>query len=753
MSTVTGAASSVLEELASDVGLAGPEIDEIVTRLGRTPNRVELAVFAGMWSEHCSYKSTRRLLATLPTDGDRVLAGPGAHAGTVDVGGGWAVAFKVESHNHPSAVEPYQGALTGVGGILRDVVAQGARPVAVMDALCFGDPQSPRTRYLEDGIVAGVGGYGNAYGVPNVGGVTRYDARYDGNPLVNALAAGMVRHDAMRTAAASEPGNALLIVGATTGRDGILGAAFASEELGDEDEHRSSRSHVQVGDPFMGKKLMEAVLSFTPADGLVAGQDLGACGIACAVSEMAAAGEVGFDVDLGAVPLREEDMGAAEILLSESQERFMLVVASGRAKEAIAHFEAHGVAAAVCGQVTDTGRMRVTLGGDTVVDLPAGLVADGTPEATWPTAASLPAPEPYEEIAPPDDAGVVLLELLSEPGVRDMAPLYSQYDQTVGNRTMRGPGAGEAAVLKIPGSKGAFALTLVADGPGCAVDPYVGAQALLGEAIRNLACAGAEAVAITDGINVGSPSDPVEYLRLSEMIRGLGDGLRSLGIAVTGGNCSLYNESPSGAVPPTLVIGAIGVIGDRRLVPGATMTEGEVVLLLGDLGAGATFSTYGRLRTGRHSGPAPYADLGADRRLAGLLVAQCAAGRVGAAKDAGRGGAATALAKLCVRSGVGADVDLDLGERPDWALFGEGPGVAWVTVAPGDVEAVVRDADAAGVTCRAVGTVGGDRLRVADVVDVTLDDLRTAYSGLSRPPMPDVGVQIVDPGSPTGGAA
>jgi phosphoribosylformylglycinamidine synthase subunit PurL len=730
MSTVAEVSTS-LEELAAEAGLTNAEMAEIVAGLGRMPNRVELAVFAGMWSEHCSYKSTRQLLATLPTSSPRVLAGPGAHAGTVDVGGGWAVAFKVESHNHPSAVEPYQGALTGVGGILRDVVAQGARPVAVMDGLCFGDPTSARTRYLEDGIVAGIGGYGNSYGVPNVGGVTVYDSRYDGNPLVNALAAGMVRHDAMRTAAASGSGNALLLVGATTGLDGILGAAFASEELGEEHEHRSSRSHVQVGDPFMGKKLMEAVLSFTAADGLVAGQDLGACGIACAVSEMAAAGGVGFEVDLGSVPLREEGMEAAEILLSESQERFMLVVAADRAEEAVAHFRSHGVDAAVVGEVTDSGRIRASLAGVTVVDLPATLVADGTPEALWPVADGLPEPEPYPEFDVPDDLGSILLDLLALPGMGDMSRITSRYDQTVGNRTMRGPGAGEAAVLKIPASPGAFALTLVADGAGCAVDPYAGSQALLGEAVRNLACVGAEAVAVTDGINVGSPSDPVEYLRLSEMIRGLGDGLRRLGIPVTGGNCSLYNESPSGAVPPTLMIGALGVIGDRRSVPRPVMTEGEVVLLLGDVGSGPTFSAYGRLRDATASGASPAADLDADDRLARFLVAQCAHGRVGAAKDSSRGGAARALAGLCVRSGVGASVDAGLGDRPDWALFGERAGVAWVTVAPGDADAVTRAAEAHEVACRPVGIVGGDRLIIGGLVDLPLHDLRAAYAASS----------------------
>jgi phosphoribosylformylglycinamidine synthase subunit PurL len=718
-----------VDEAAADVGLTVAEVEEVVSRLGRTPNRVELAVFAGMWSEHCSYKSTRRLLATLPTEGPRVLAGPGAHAGTVDVGDGWAVAFKVESHNHPSAVEPYQGALTGVGGILRDVVAQGARPVAVLDGLCFGDPASPRTRYLADGIVAGIGGYGNAYGVPNVGGVTIYDERYDGNPLVNALAAGLVRHDALRTAAASGPGNALLLVGATTGLDGILGAAFASEELGEEHEQRSSRSHVQVGDPFMGKKLMEAMLSFTAADGLVAGQDLGACGIACAVSEMAAAGGVGFDIDLDAVPLREHGMEPAEILLSESQERFMIVVAAERADAALEHFRSRGVSAAVVGEVTDTGSMRVFHGGDVVVDLPAVLVADGTPEAVWPVAERLPSPEPYPEFAAPDDPGEVLLGILGAPGIGDASPIYRRYDQTVGNRTMRGPGAGEAAVLTTPGSAGAFALSLVADGAGCAVDPYAGVQALLGEAVRNLACVGAEAVAVTDGINVGSPSDPVEYLRLSELIRGLGDGLRRLGLAVTGGNCSLYNESPTGAIPPTPMIGALGVIADRRTMPRPTMAAGETVLLLGDLRTTPTFSTYGRLRTGDGLGPAPAVDLDADQRLAALLVDLCSRGLVGAAKDAARGGPLTALAKMCVRGGVGVDLAGEFGERPDWALFGEVPGVAWITAAPEDVAAVEAAAAAAGVACGIRGTVGGDRLRVAGLLDLSLADLGAAHSG------------------------
>jgi phosphoribosylformylglycinamidine synthase len=713
-----------VREIGLAMGLTEVELDHIVAELGREPNRVELAVFAGMWSEHCSYKSTKSLLATLPTTGPGVLAGPGAHAGTVDIGEGWAIAFKIESHNHPSAVEPYQGAATGVGGILRDVVAQGARPVAVMDALCFGDPTTPRTRWLQDGVIAGIGGYGNSYGVPNVGGLTVYDARYDGNPLVNALAAGLVRHDEMRTAAATGPGNAVLIVGATTGRDGILGAAFASEELGESHEHAARRSHVQVGDPFMGKKLMEAMLSFD--DGLVACQDLGACGIACATSEMAAAGESGFDIDLGSVPQRETGMEPFEILLSESQERFMLVVEADRAADALAHFRAHGVHAAVCGVVTDSGRMRVSHDGVTVVDLPAALVADGTPRQIW-VEGALPEPQPYPDFPIPAELGAMLLRLIAQPGIADLSWLYERYDQTVGNRTVRGPGQGEAAVQKLPGSAAGYAISLVGDGDRCVGDPYLGTQALLGEAIRNLACVGAKAVAVSDGINAGSPSDPVEFGRLAGLIRGLGDGLRALDLPVTGGNCSLYNESPAGAIPPTPMIGVVGTIEDIERIPSAVIRSGEAVLLVGTPPHERGHSAYGRLVTGS-PGSAPSVDLGADRLLADFLVAETTARRIRAAKDAGRGGLAVALAKLCLRSGIGVEVRADWGDRPDWALFGEASGTAWITARPEDVAAIVASATALGISAHQVGTAGGDRLTIGEIVDLTLDALAAAYA-------------------------
>ena len=711
--------------VAADLGLTPREYAAICDGLGRAPNRVEVGIFAGMWSEHSSYKSTGRLLATLPRDGEGLLAGPGSHAGCVDVGEGWAVAFKVESHNHPSAVEPYQGAATGVGGILRDVVAQGARPCAVMDSLCFGEPGEGRTDFLVDGVVGGIAGYGNSYGVPNVGGRTVFDRRYAGNPLVNALAAGLVRHDGLRTAAARGTGNAVLYAGARTGRDGILGAAFASEEL--EAEHTARRSHVQVGDPFAGKKLMEAMLSFGPDDGLVACQDMGAVGITCAMCEMAAAGGVGLEIDLDLVPLREPGMDASDILLSESQERFLLVVEAEREESALDHFRRHGVHAAVVGRVSDTGRVRVRHGGEVVADVPAALVADGAPPAGWKAADVLPAAAPYPPFSPPSDLGAVLRTLLADPDIADAGWITGRYDATVGNRTVRGPGEAEAAVLKLPGSRRGFALVIENRGDACAVDPYLGTLACLGAARRDLACAGADLVAITDGINHGSPGDPVEFRRLTEVVRALGDGLRRLGIPVTGGNVSLYNESPLGAIPPTPMIGALGIVDDVTAVPGWRITDGESILLFGEVRDVPAHSRYGHLVTGSLEGHPPAVDLEAEDRLARFLLG--AVGRIRGAKATGTGGPAVALAKLCLHSGVGARVSLPAAGRPDWVLFGEYPAQVWATAPPDEAAAIAAGAAAAGIHCRVAGTAGGGRLVVEGWLDEPLEALAAAFSG------------------------
>ncbi|MEE8410672.1 MAG: phosphoribosylformylglycinamidine synthase subunit PurL [Myxococcota bacterium] len=716
-------------ELGTSMGLAPSELEAIEKELGRVPTRSELAIFAGMWSEHCSYKSTKHLLKTLPRDSKRLLAGPGAHAGVVDVGEGWAVAFKIESHNHPSAVEPYQGAATGVGGILRDIIAQGARPCLVMDSLAFGMPGTARTQHLEQGIVEGIAGYGNAFGVPNVGGRTVYDDRYDGNPLVNALAAGLIRADAMRTGVAKGAGNAVLYVGAPTGRDGILGAAFASVELADDTV--SDRPHVQVGDPFTGKKLMEGCLSFGVDQGMVACQDMGACGITCACTEMAALGSVGMEIDLDQVPLREDDMPAHEILLSESQERFLFVIRAGTEEQALAHFRRHGVQAAIIGRVTDGDRVVVRVRGELCADLPAKMVADETPAIDWPVADAPQAPVAYPPFAPEADLGATLCAMLRLPGIASLEELWSHYDQTVGNRTARGPAAAEAAVMKLPDSKRGFAMTITGRGDIVAAGPYDGARAALGEACRNLACAGAEIIAITDGLNMASPQVPEENRKLIDVIAGLKDGLETLGIPVTGGNVSLYNESKKGPIPPTPMVGAIGIVEDVTRVPAAAVAQGETLFLLGQPSGEPVASRYGAHRSGAPIGEPPSVDLEADKKLAALLVDQCRHGQIAAAKNGGQGGLAVALAKLCLRGGVGAEVtflETTIHGRSDWWLFGEYPATAWITTQPSLADAFESAARQAGVPIARAGQIGGDRLRMEGLFDVPLGELHRAFA-------------------------
>jgi phosphoribosylformylglycinamidine synthase len=718
--------TTVAEALA--LGLSEAEFAAASAALARPPTPAELAVLAGMWSEHCSYKSSRHLLRGLPQSGPRVLAGPGAHAGVVDVGEGWAVAFKIESHNHPSAVDPYQGAATGVGGILRDIIAQGARPCALLDSLCFGDPRSPRTRHLQRGIIDGIAGYGNAIGVPNVGGQVSYDRRYEENPLVNVLAAGLVRHGELRTARAQGIGNALVYVGATTGRDGVLGAAFASEALRDPSQQVAQRTQVQVGDPFSGKKLLEACVHFSAELGMIAGQDLGACGLSCAVFEMAALGGLGATLELDAVPLREPDMSPIEILLSESQERFLFVVRAGAEEAALQHFHRHGLHAAVIGRLCEGTRVKVRARGAVLADLPAALVAGGAPPSQWPLAPALPAATVYPDFPVPTDLAAVLLTLLALPEIADKEPIYSRFDQTVGNRTVRGPGQASAAVLRLPASARGFALVLTGRGQLCAADPYLGMQAAVATALRRLACAGAELVAVSDGLNCASPRDPLESRRLAELIAGLGDALRTLGVPVTGGNVSLYNESPSGPIPPTPMLGGLGLVKDTELVPSAALQPGLTLLWLGAPRGEPVTARYGELQTGLFAAGLPAVDLAAERRLADFLVAQAQRGRIRASQPTGVGGMAVALAKLCLRGGCGARLQLPAVSRPDWLLFGEYPAQAWVAVPAAEAAAFCHDAEAAGVPWHSAGTSGGEVLELAGLAPLPLDLLLQAFS-------------------------
>ena len=725
----TSLSEEATARLAQDMGLLPVEYAALRVGLGRLPAHAELAVVAGMWSEHCSYKSTRHLLATLPRQSPAVLAGPGQHAGVVSVGEGWAVAFKIESHNHPSAVEPYQGAATGVGGILRDVIAAGARPCALLDFLCFGDPGSADTRRIVQGVVRGISDYGNAMGVPNVGGRTVFDPGYEGNPLVNVLCAGLLRPDAIRHARVAGAGHVLLLVGARTGRDGVLGAAFASEALGDSGSHAGRRSHIQVGDPFAGKLLMEAVLAFGPDQGLLAVQDLGACGLACATFEMAAAGGVGFDVDLDAVPTREPGLSPIEIFLSETQERFALVVQAEVVPQALAHFFDRGVTAAAIGRSTEDGVVRVRQRGVPLIELPAALVAGGAPDSQWPLAEAATAPLPATAlVARPAVVGHSpadwLLALLEKTG--DPEPIYSRFDQTVGNRTVRGPGQAAAAVLRLPESLRGFALSLTGDGLLCAADPYLGAQSALAEAVRRLGAVGAELLAITDGLNHASPRDPGQHRQLVEVVRGLRDGLLALGVPVTGGNVSLYNQSPRGAVPPTPMIGGIGIVPDVRRVPGSQLRTGQVLYLVGELADAAGASRFAALQYGQPLGT-PRVDLAAERRVAALLIAAVAAGLLPTCKVVSRGGLLTALARLALASGVGLDVALPASAAPLWQGFGEHP--AQVLVSPQDDGAAAQLGMLCaehGVPLLRLGICQGSTLRVGGLLQIDLATLAAA---------------------------
>ncbi|MDP9399568.1 MAG: phosphoribosylformylglycinamidine synthase subunit PurL, partial [Actinomycetota bacterium] len=585
-------------ERAVALGLTREEFGLVVDALGREPNEVELAMFSLMWSEHCSYKHSRRLLATLPTEGERVVMGPGENAGAVDVGGGLAVAFKVESHNHPSAVEPFQGAATGVGGILRDVFAIGARPIAVLDSLRFGDPSSPRSRYLLDRAVAGIGHYGNSVGVPTVGGEVAFEGPYEQNCLVNAMALGLAERSRMVRSAAAGPGNVVVLFGASTGRDGIGGASvLASAELGDSEDKRPT---VQVGDPFGGKKAMECSLELLERGLLVALQDLGAAGLTSSLSEMASKGEVGIDVDVARVPLREADMEPFEVMVSESQERMACVVEPARVDDVLAvcaRWEVHGTA---IGTVTDTGRLRVLQAGRVVGEVPVGALVDDCPlydlAPQRPPAPPYPAPPRALPAEAEGGRDALLLALLGSPNVADRLPLFQQYDWLVQSRTVRRPGQADAAVLRVPHG-GAIAVAIDGNGRRVACDPYAGTVEAVLECAANLACAGAEPLGLTNCLNFANPEKPHVAWQLTEAVRGLGDACRALGVPVVGGNVSLYNEGPAGPIYPTPVVGMVGELPDAaRAGSLGFRQEGDLIALAGPFRPALAGSELARLR-------------------------------------------------------------------------------------------------------------------------------------------------------------
>jgi phosphoribosylformylglycinamidine synthase len=666
-------------------------------------------MFSLMWSEHCSYKHSRRLLRAFPTSGPGVLQGPGENAGVVDVGDGWAVALKVESHNHPSAVEPFEGAATGVGGIVRDILAMGARPIALLDSLRFGELTSPRSRHLLTRAVAGIGHYGNCIGVPTVGGELGFDPCYEDSCLVNAMCVGVVGHDGLLRSAARGSGNALVLIGNRTGRDGIGGASvLASAELSHDEDRRPS---VQVSDPFTERKLMDCCLELAAAGLLVSLQDLGAAGLTSAASEMAGKGGVGLRIDLDRVPLREEGMAAAEILVSESQERMLAVVEPARLSEVVAACRRWELEAEAIGEVTGDGRLVAVHGGETVADLPAALLTDGAPTYDVPLAAPPPpAPLDLAAVPQPADLAGAWRELLGRPGVGGAGWVYEQYDHLVGAGTVRRPGTADAAVLRLPGTDRAIAITLDGGERHCQLDPRGGGRAVVLEAARNLACSGARPLAVTDCLNFGNPEKPPTGWRLREVIEGMAEACRTLGLPVVSGNVSLYNESAGRVIHPTPVVGMVGVLEDAaRSVGIAFAEEGDAILLLGAGAGRLDASAYLGRAEGR---PAPV-DLEREAALVRLLVHAVEEGLVRSAHDVSGGGLAVALAECAIAGAIGASVSLRPEGRPDEALFGEGGGRALVT--PRDEAALGRVRDLAasmGVAATRLGTVGGDRLEV-----------------------------------------
>ena len=709
------------------LGLTDDEAARIEELLGRPANDLELAMYAVMWSEHCSYKSSRVHLRRLPTEGPDVLVGPGENAGVVDVGDGIAAAIRIESHNHPSAVEPYQGAATGVGGILRDIFTMGARPIALMDPLRVGPLDDARSRWHLEGIVSGVSGYGNAVGVPTVGGEVVCDATYIGNPLVNVLCLGLLPTERLVLGRASGVGNLAVLLGSSTGRDGIGGVSVLASAGFGEEEDGAKRPSVQVGDPFEEKRLIEACLTLLDA-GLVVGiQDLGGAGLTCATSETASRGGVGMDVDVSAVPVREPGMNPVEVMTSESQERMLAIVTPDDLAEVLAVCARWEVRATVVGTVTGGGRLRILdgPGGPVLADVPAATLHEDAPLYERPLA---PAPAPATLTAPlTDDAGADLVGLLA-----DTTWVSSQYDSQLFLNTVEGPG-GDAVVLRLKhpttGVDTGRALALTTDGNHrwCAVDPRLGTTLTVAESVLNLACVGARPIALVNCLNFGNPEHPEVMWQLSEAIDGMAEACRAFGIPVIGGNVSLYNESQGVDIDPTPVVGLLGII-DRlaRRPPGVTLTEGSSLVLLGPRSAEAGGSRWAAVRHGggRPLGPLPPLDVDTHRAVTDLVRELVDQDLLAGVHDVADGGLAVALGELVARSGLGVRVS---GLDGAGELFGEAPSRAVAAVNPDRLDAVLRLAGEAGVDVAVLGPVGGSSLVVDGLVDLPVEEVVAAH--------------------------
>jgi phosphoribosylformylglycinamidine synthase II len=715
--------SNVTPALAAKHGLTGEEFDRAVAILGRTPSITELGIFSVMWSEHCSYKSSKVWLRALPTAGPRVICGPGENAGVVDIGDGDAVVFKIESHNHPSFIEPYQGAATGVGGILRDVFTMGARPVAILDSLRFGSPDHPRTRHLVSGVVAGIGGYGNCVGVPTVGGECEFHRSYDGNILVNAMCVGLARADRIFYSAAAGPGNPVVYVGAKTGRDGIHGATMASAEFGGDAGEK--RPTVQVGDPFTEKLLIEACLELMESDAIVAIQDMGAAGLTSSSVEMAGKGGLGIALDLDRVPVRETGMSAYEIMLSESQERMLMILRPDSEADARRIFEKWELDFAVIGRVTETGRLVLRLRDEVAADIPVGPLVTEAPVYRRPWRRADPEPEIDPAALPDRDPLECLQRLLASPALASKRWIWEQYDHLVMGNTVKRPG-GDAAVIRVACSGKALALATDCTPRYCRADPVRGGAQAVAESWRNLTAVGADPLAITDNMNFGNPERPEIMGQFVGAIEGMREACVALAYPVVSGNVSLYNETSGSAILPTPVIGGVGLIADARsAIDLALKQEGDALILIGDTAGHLGCSLYLREIEGSEAGPPPPVDLAAERRDGDFVRREIRAGRIAACHDLSDGGLLAGIAEMAMAGGRGAALAVFPGDLPRNAyLFGEDQ--ARYLIETHDPERVLEAASAAGVPARVIGAVGGVALTLPGAGAISVDALKAA---------------------------
>lgn len=714
--------------LAQEFGLTAEEYARVVTIMGRTPSLTELGVFSVMWSEHCSYKSSRKWLRTLPTKAPWVIHGPGENAGVVDIGQGYAAIFKMESHNHPSFIEPYQGAATGVGGILRDVFTMGARPIANLNALRFGNPETPRTRQIIDGVVRGIGGYGNCVGVPTVGGEINFHPAYDGNPLVNAMTVGLARKDRIFLSAAAGVGNPVVYVGSRTGRDGIHGATMSSAEF--DENAMAKRPTVQVGDPFIEKLLIEACLELMATDAIVAIQDMGAAGLTSSAVEMAGKGGVGIELDLDAVPQREPNMTAYEMMLSESQERMLMVLKPDRTEVARKIFEKWELDFAIIGHLTETGHIVVKHKGQVEADIPLDPLADQAPIYDRPATTPV-APEPLGAVHAPLSLDAALLKMVGSPDLASRAWVWNQYDSTVGGQTVRRPGAADAAIVKIEDTSLALAITTDCTPRYCHADPKTGGAQAVAEAWRNLTATGARPLAVTDNLNFGNPEKPEIMGQFVAAIEGMGDACRALDFPVVSGNVSLYNETrqPDGsalAILPTPAIGALGVLDDVEKAVGLGMQDGKAVVLVGETRGELGQSIWLREVLGREDGPPPPVDLAAEKRNGDFVRQEILSGAVSACHDLSDGGLMVAVAEMVMASGVGCELESpDSGIRPEAFWFGEDQ--ARYLVCVDNASEFCARAGQAGVPARLIGQSGGNDLILPSGVTISAARLVAAH--------------------------